>query len=429
MDTTTAAQRSLQITALCRTAKQASYRLAIMDTETKNAALRTMADELDAHAREILAANAEDVTDARRQNFAAQLIDRLRLTPEKLKQTAQGVRDVALLPDPVGEEIEHTVRPNGLIVRRVRVPLGVVAIVYEARPEVAADASSLALKSGNAVILRGSSMARRSDEIITSICSSALSRSGLPPGALSLAPEGGHEALADLATQDRYIDLLIPRGGEGLKEALKKVATVPLLLAASGNCHIYVDASADPEMAESIVVNAKTQRPAVCNAAEKLLVHTTIAASFLPKVMRALIDRGVELRVDTRTHALAPPDMTPCLKDATPEDWDTEFLALIMGVAVVDSLDDAIAHINLHGSGHSEAIVTGDEQAARVFQSGVDAAAVYWNASTRFTDGGRFGMGAEMGISTQKLHARGPIGLRELCSYKFIVNGTGQIVT
>jgi len=413
---------------ICRTARQASYRMAVLDSEIRNAALRAMADALGADLSIILKANAEDVADARREKLAPQLIDRLRITEDKLRQTIEGVRDVAGLPDPIGEEIERTVRPNGLLIRRVRVPLGVVAIVYEARPEVAVDASSLVLKSGNAVILRGSSIARRSDEAITAIATAALSRSGLPEGVLTLASGGGHEALADLATQDRYIDLLIPRGGEGLKAALLKTATVPLLFAAGGNCHVYVDASADPEMAEAIVVNAKTQYPAVCNAAEKLLVHASIAPSFLPRVLRALTARGVELRLDERSRELAPPDLDPPPKAASPADWETEFLALIMGVAVVDSLEDAIAHINLHGSGHSESIVTGDEPAARAFQAGVDAAAVFWNASTRFTDGSRFGMGAEMGISTQKLHARGPIGLRELCTYKFVVDGSGQIV-
>ncbi len=414
---------------ICRSAKQASHRMAILDTETKNAALRAMADALAAAAPRILEANTADVADAGKKKIAPQLIDRLRFDEAKLARTVRGIRDVAGLPDPVGEEIERTVRPNGLLIRRVRVPLGVVAIVYEARPEVGADASCLALKAGNAVILRGSSIARRSDEAITTTASAALKRSGLPEGALLLASGGGHEALADLASQDRYIDLLIPRGGEGLKEALLKVATVPLLFAAAGNCHVYVDAAADPDMAEAIVVNAKTQYPAVCNAAETLLIHTSVAPALLPRLLRALAARGVELRLDERSLALAPPDLDPPPRAAVPADWDTEFLALIMAAAVVDSLPAAIEHINRHGSGHSEAIVTGDEAAARVFQAGVDAAAVFWNASTRFTDGARFGMGAEMGISTQKLHARGPIGIRELCSYKFVVDGTGQLVT
>jgi glutamate-5-semialdehyde dehydrogenase len=429
LDVSTDPGQSAGIDAIAKAARQAAHALALLDASCRNKALLAMADTLEGQASAILDANAGDVSEARHQNLASHLIDRLQLTPAKLHLAIKGVRDVAALPDPVGEELERIVRPNGLVIRRLRVPIGVVAIVYEARPEVAIDASCIALKSGNAVILRGSSMARRSDAIIGEACSSALLRAGLPAGSLTVAPSGGHETLAGLATQDRCIDLLIPRGGEGLIRALKQVATVPLLLAASGNCHVYVDAAADPSMAESIVVNAKTQRPTVCNAAEKLLVHATIAPSFLPRILGALTAHGVELRVDARTRALAPADLAASLVDATPADWDTEFLALIMGVGVVDSLEEAVAHINRHGSGHSESIVTQDEIAARKFQAGVDSAAVYWNASTRFTDGSRFGMGAEMGISTQKLHARGPIGLRELCSYKYVIDGTGQIVS
>ncbi len=418
-----------EIAKICQTARDASHWLALASTQVKNTALHTMADALEAALPAILDANAKDVEAAQREGVAAHLIDRLQLSEAVVRRTAQGVREVAALPDPVGEELERIVRPNGLIVRRVRVPLGVVAIVYEARPEVAADASSLALKAGNAVILRGSSLAAHSDHVIVDVCSTALRRAGLPEGALGLVPGGGHEATAALARQDRYLDLMIPRGGEGLKRALKSVATVPLLFAASGNCHVYIDAEADLNMAEAVTVNAKTQRPAVCNAAETLLVHKDVAGRALPRILRALLDRNVELRVDARTRALAGADVAPRLKDATEEDWDTEYHALILSVAVVDSLEDAVAHINRHGSGHSETIVTNEEQVARRFQAGVDAAAVYWNASTRFTDGNRFGMGAEMGISTQKLHARGPIGLRELCSYKFVVDGTGHIVT
>lgn len=414
---------------ICRGAREASYRMAVLDTAVKNGALRAMAAALEQAAPAILAANSDDVAEAEGKGIAPQLIDRLRLTEAKLKQTIRGVWEVADLPDPVGEELERTIRPNGLVIRRVRVPLGVVAIVYEARPEVAADASCLALKAGNAVILRGSSIARRSDAAITVSASAALERSGLPAGALRLASGGGHEALADLATQDHYIDLLIPRGGEGLKAALLESATVPLLFAAAGNCHVYVDTSADLEMAEKIAVNSKTQKVAVCNAAETLLVHRDIAPAFLPRVLQALAEKGVELRLDRRSRELAPPDLDPPPRDAVPEDWDTEYLALILAVGVVDSLADAIAHINRHGSHHSDTIVTANEKAARIFQKSVDSAAVFWNASTRFTDGSRFGMGAEMGISTQKLHARGPIGVRELCSYKFVIDGAGQIVT
>ncbi len=414
---------------ICLEAREASYRMAVIGTAVKNEALKAMAAALERESAAILKANREDVAEAEEKGVAPQLLDRLRLTEAKLQGTIEGVREVAGLPDPVGEELERTERPNGLVIRRVRVPLGVVAIVYEARPEVSADASCLALKAGNAVILRGSSIARRSDGAITAAAHAALVEAGLPAGALSLASGGGHEALGDLATSDRYIDLLIPRGGEGLKAALLKVATVPLLFAADGNCHVYVDSAADLEMAEKIVVNSKTQKVAVCNAAETLLVHREIAPEFLPRAMKALAAKGVELRLDQRARALAPEGLAPRPKDAVEADWDTEYLAPILAVGVVDSLEAAITHVNRHGSGHSDTIVTSDERAARIFQQSVDSAAVFWNASTRFTDGHRFGMGAEMGISTQKLHARGPIGLRELCSYKFIIDGTGQLVS
>ena len=422
-------QQTSRMDEICRAAREASYRMAVLETAVKNSALLAMAAGLEENREEILRANRADVADAEKKGVASQLLDRLRLSEAKLEGTIRGVREVAALPDPNGEELERTVRPNGLVIRRVRVPLGVVAIVYEARPEVSADASCLALKAGNAVILRGSSIARRSDGAMVAASAAALEKSGLPAGALQLASGGGHEALADLATRDRCIDLLIPRGGEGLKKALLEVATVPLLFAADGNCHVYVDRAADLEMAEEITVNSKTQKVAVCNAAETLLVHREIAPAFLPRAMKALAARGVELRLDRRARELAPPDLDPPPRDAVEVDWDTEYLALILAVGVVDSLEAAIAHINRHGSHHSDAIVTANEAAARVFQNSVDSAAVFWNASTRFTDGNRFGMGAEMGISTQKLHARGPIGLRELCSYKFVIDGTGQLVT
>lgn len=419
----------LWIEKICRDAREASYRMALIETGVKNTALRNMADALEEHRTVILAANAADVAEAEERGVAPQLLDRLRLSESKLEGTILGVREVADLPDPVGEELERTVRPNGLVIRRIRVPLGVVAIVYEARPEVSADASCLALKAGNAVVLRGSSIAHRSDRAIVDVAIEALVESGLPKEALSLASGGGHQALGDLASQGRYVDLLIPRGGEGLKAALLQVATVPLLFAADGNCHVYVDSAADLDMAEKIVVNSKTQRVAVCNTVETLLVHRDLAPSFLPRIFRTLSRQGVELRLDQTARALAPPDLVPSPKAAVETDWDTEYLALILAVGVVDSAAAAIAHINHHGSGHSETIVTTDERVARLFQQSVDSAAVFWNASTRFTDGHRFGMGAEMGISTQKLHARGPIGLRELCSYKFVIDGSGQLVT
>jgi glutamate-5-semialdehyde dehydrogenase len=308
--------------------------------------------------------------------------------------------------------------------RKVRVPLGVIAVVYEARPNVTIDAAALCLKSGNAIVLRGSSMATNSNAALAAIAIEAAESAGLPAGAMALVAGGGTEELAELATQTGVVDLIIPRGGERLKAALKGVATVPVIYAASGNCHVYVDATADLDAAEAIILNAKVQKPSVCNAAEKLLVHSAVAGAFLPRALGALADAGVALRGDERARAAAGP--AP-IGEATEADWDTEFLALELAVGVVDSVQEAIEHINLHGSGHSEAIVTRDTEAARSFQLGVDAACVYVNASTRFTDGGEYGMGAEIGNSTQKLHARGPIGMRELCSFKYLVEGSGQI--
>jgi len=337
------------------------------------------------------------------------------------------VRAIAALPDPVGEVIDGHRLPNGLDVRKVRVPLGVVAVVYEARPNVTIDAAALALKSGNAIVLRGSSSAAHSNAVLAAIAGEGAASAGVPAGAVSLVAGGGREELAELATQEGVVDLIIPRGGEGLKAALSAVATVPVIYAASGNCHVYVDAGADLDAAEAIVVNAKTQRPGVCNAAETLLVHANVAPVFLPRALAALRSRGVELRVDGRSYAAAGAAIADGLIDATDEDWETEFLALVLAVKVVDSLAEAIEHVNEHGSGHSEAIVTRDVAAARAFQRGVDAACVYVNASTRFTDGGEFGMGAEIGNSTQKLHARGPIGLRELTTFKYVVHGDGQV--
>jgi glutamate-5-semialdehyde dehydrogenase len=312
-------------------------------------------------------------------------------------------------------------------VAKVRVPLGVVAVVYEARPNVTIDAAALCLKSGNAIVLRGSSSAAHSNAVLAAVAAHAAAGAGVPEDAIVLVAGGGREELAELATQEGVVDLIVPRGGEGLKAALKGVATVPVIYAASGNCHVYVDASADLDAAQRIVLNAKTQRPGVCNAAETLLVHADVAPTFLPRVLGALREAGVELRVDGRTHALAGNALAGTLADATEEDWDTEFLAMILAVGIVDSVGEAIAHVNAHGSGHSEAIVTDSASAARAFERGVDAACVYVNASTRFTDGGQFGMGAEIGNSTQKLHARGPIGLRELCTFKYVVRGDGHV--
>jgi glutamate-5-semialdehyde dehydrogenase len=410
------------VTAICRAAKRAARELATIDSATKNAALLAMAEALEARAPEILEANARDLDAGRESGLSSALMDRLALDPGRVAAMAAGVRDIVALQDPVGEVLDGFRLPNGLDVRKVRVPLGVVAVVYEARPNVTIDAAALALKSGNAIVLRGSSSAAHSNAVLAAVAIEAVEAAGLPPGALSLVAGGGREELAELATQDGFVDLIIPRGGEGLKAALSAVATVPVIYAASGNCHVYVDATADLDSAREIVVNAKVQRPGVCNAAETLLVHSDVADAFLPAVFEDLRDAGVELRGDERVRAV-----DGAVADATEEDWATEYLALVLAVRVVDSVEEAIEHIGAYGSGHSEAIVTGATTAARAFQLGVDAACVYVNASTRFTDGGQFGMGAEIGNSTQKLHARGPIGLRELCTFKYLVEGDGQV--
>jgi glutamate-5-semialdehyde dehydrogenase len=411
---------------VCRSARDAARALATLDTATKDAALHAIANALVARAPEILEANARDLDHGRESGLSAALLDRLALDPARLLAIAEGVRQIAALPDPVGELVDGSRLPNGLQVRKVRVPLGVVAVVYEARPNVTIDASALCLKSGNAIVLRGSSAAAHSNAILAAVAAEAAEGAGVPSGAVALVAGGGRDELTEIATQEGVVDLIIPRGGEGLKAALKGVATVPVLYAASGNCHVFVDASADPAAALRIVLNAKTQRPGVCNAAETLLVHADAASTFLPVALRALHDAGVELRVDGRARALAGGELAGGLAEAGEDDWATEYLALVLAVKVVDAVDEAIEHIATYGSGHSEAIVTRDLPSARAFELGVDAACVYVNASTRFTDGGEFGMGAEIGNSTQKLHARGPIGLRELCTTKYVVHGDGH---
>ena len=411
---------------ICLAARAASRALAALDTDTKNAALQAIADALIARTDEIVAANGQDMEAGRSGGLSESLLDRLALDPARIAAIAAGTRAIAALPDPVGEVVEGKRLPNGLDVRMLRVPFGVVAVVYEARPNVTIDAASLCLKSGNAVVLRGSSSAAHSNAVLAAIAAEAAVGAGVPEGAIGLVAGGGRAELAELATQDGVVDLIFPRGGEGLKAALKAVATVPVIYAASGNCHVFVDATADLDAAEAIILNAKVQKPSVCNAAETLLVHGAAAPQFVPRALAALRAAGVELRVDGRTRALAGA-IGPSLLDATEEDWDTEFLALVLAVGVVDSVQEAIEHVNRHGSGHSEAIVTRDTASARAFERGVDAACVYVNASTRFTDGGEFGMGAEIGNSTQKLHARGPIGVRELCTLKYVVAGDGHV--
>jgi glutamate-5-semialdehyde dehydrogenase len=415
---------------VCERAREASRALVRTDTDTKNAALLGIAAALREREGEILSANERDLVAGREASIGEALLDRLRLDGPRVEAIAQAVEAIAALGDPVGETIDGHRLPNGLDVRKVRVPLGVVAVVYEARPNVTIDAAALCVKSGNAVVLRGSSSAAHSNAILATIASQAAVEAGLPDGCIGLiggpTHPGGREELAELATQDGLIDLLIPRGGEGLKAALKEVASVPVIYAASGNCHVFVDASADVEGALQIVLNAKTQRPGVCNAAETLLVHADLAPTFIPLAAAALGDAGVELRMDERALRLAGETST-ATSPATTEDWDTEYLALTLAVGIVDGVEEAVEHIARHGSGHSEAIVTRDTSSARAFQLGVDAACVYVNASTRFTDGGEFGMGAEIGNSTQKLHVRGPIGLRELCTFKYLVEGAGHV--
>ena len=411
---------------ICAAARDASRVLGRLDGATRAAALEAMALALESRSAEILEANARDMEAGAEAQIGSALLDRLKLTEERLAGIAADVRVIAALPDPVGETIEGHRLPNGLDVRKVRVPLGVVAVVYEARPNVTIDCSALCIKSGNAIVLRGSSIATHSNAVLATVAREAVVAAGLPAAAVSLVAGGGRDELRELATQSDTVDLIIPRGGEGLKNALKDVATVPVIYAAAGNCHLFVDASASVEDAVAIAVNAKVQRPGVCNAIETLLVHCDVAPSYLPQVLPELRDRGVELRVDARARALAGP-LGDSLLDATEEDWATEYLALVLAVKVVDSAEEAIEHVNRYGSGHSEAILTSSVENARAFTDLVDAAAVYVNASTRFTDGGVFGMGAEIGNSTQKLHARGPIGVRELCTFKYVVEGSGQV--
>ncbi len=417
------ATTSISVTDACRGAKRASRSLGALSSAVKDEALRAIAQELESRTAEILEANARDLDAARDGDYTTAFLDKLRLDESRVAAMAAGLRQIANLPDPVGEVIDGWRLPNGLEVRKVRVPLGVVGVVYEARPGVTIDAAGLCLKAGNAIVLRGSSAAARSNALLAQVASSAVSAAGLPQDAITYL-QGGREEIAELATQSGLVDLIVPRGGEGLKASLKGVATVPVIYAASGNCHVYVDESADLDAARAIVLNAKLQRPGVCNAAETLLVHARAADALLPSLLRALHESGVVLYGDERARECAAD--TP-VAAASDEDWDTEYLALKLAVGVVDSVEEAIAHINAHGSGHSEAIVTRDTEAARQFQLGVDAACVYVNASTRFTDGGEFGMGAEIGNSTQKLHARGPIGIRELCTFKYLVEGSGHV--
>ena len=401
-------------------AKAASRALAVASTEEKDAALLAAADLLLTRSDSILEANADDVARAEESGTAAGLVDRLRLNDARLEGMAGGLRQVAALPDPVGQVTDGWVRPNGLRISRVRVPLGVVAIIYESRPNVTSDAAALCLKSGNAAFLRGSSSAIRSNLAIAAVVREALGKAGLPEDGLVLVDDISREAAVEFMQQRDHVDCLIPRGGPALIQSIYDNATVPYVIDGAGNCHVYVDASADLDMARDIVVNAKVQRPSVCNAMESLVVHRDVADEFLPSVVAEL--DGVELVGDERARAAVP-----TMGEAVEEDFATEYLDLKMSVKVVDDLDEAIDHVNATGSGHSEAIVTSDLEAADRFSKEVDGAAVLVNASTRFVDGEEFGFGAEIGISTQKLHARGPMGLEQLTTLKFVVRGNGQI--
>jgi glutamate-5-semialdehyde dehydrogenase len=397
-------------------ARAASALLAQFSTEEKNRLLLLMADAIEARTAEILRANEKDIAES---NLSGSMLDRLLLDPKRIKEMADAVRDVAALPDPVNEVLAEWTRPNGLLIRKVRVPLGVIGIVYESRPNVTVDAAVLAFKTGNTVVLRGGKEAAYSNQALAEILAAV---PGVPPGAIELLDSGTRETVQELITARGVVDVVIPRGGPGLISHVVENAIVPVIETGAGNCHIFVDESADLEMARCIVINAKTQRPSVCNAAEKLLVHSAIAAKFIPHMIRQLISAGLEVRGDAETCSLSPD-----VKPAAEQDWSEEYLRLCMAVRVVSGVDQAIAHINRYSTKHSESIVTANEADARKFLRLVDSAAVYWNASTRFTDGGEFGFGAEMGVSTQKLHCRGPFALAELTSSKYQVIGTGQI--
>lgn len=409
---------------ILQAAKASAPELAILDTETKNKALIAMADSLESDADIILGANALDVAQAK-DTIGDVMTDRLRLTPERIKGMADGIRAVAALPDPVGEVMERTVRPNGLVINKVRVPMGVVAIIYESRPNVTSDAAALTLKSGNVCVLRGGKEAYKSSLAIVSAMRKGLKALGLPETFVNMLEDTTRDGANELMTASEYVDLLIPRGGAGLIKACVENAKVPCIQTGTGICHIYVDSSADIDMALDIIENAKTSRPSVCNAEEVCLVNRAIAKEFLPRLKERLTDKReknpVELRLDREAAGII--DGTP----ASEKDFDTEFLDYILAVGVVSDVKEAVAHISKHSTHHSEAIITNDEKAAAYFTAALDSSSVYVNASTRFTDGGEFGLGCEIGISTQKLHARGPMGLCELTTYKYVIRGTGQI--
>jgi glutamate-5-semialdehyde dehydrogenase len=399
-------------------ARGASAKLALLSTKEKNDLLLAIADAIEEQEQSILAANRADVENS---PLEGAMRDRLLLTPARIKEMAQGVRDVAALPDPIGETLAEWTKSNGLRIRKVRVPLGVVGIIYESRPNVTVDTAVLALKTGNAIVLRGGKEAALSNQRLVEIMACV---AGVPEGAIELLDSSSRQSVHELIKARGLVDVIVPRGGAGLITFVTENSTVPVIETGAGNCHIFVDESADFDMADPIVINAKTQRPSVCNAAEKLLVHQRVAAEYIPRIVKKLIDAGVEVRGDGKARSLAG---SLAVGPTTEQEWYEEYLRLCMAIAVVADVGEAIAHINKYSTKHSDSIITADEANARKFLRGVDSAAVYWNASTRFTDGAEFGFGAEMGISTQKLHCRGPFALAELTSSKYEIIGTGQV--
>ena len=410
------------VKAKAQAAKQAAAKLAVTSTAVKNAALLAMAAALEAQQADILAANERDMTAAAAKGMKSSMLDRLKLTAERISGMADGLRQVAGLADPVGNVIDGKTLPNGLHITKIRVPLGVIGIIYEARPNVTADAAGLCLKSGNAVILKGGSEAMESNKTVAAILAQAAEGAGIPAGSIQFIDTSDRQAVQDLIHMNGLVDVVIPRGGAGLIQAVVRNASVPVIETGAGVCHTYVDKDADVEMAMKIAFNAKVQRPSVCNAMETLLVHKDIADKFLPMMLMMYNSSAVEIRGDE-----AVQEYSGQVHPATEEDWSTEYGDLRLSVKIVDSIEEAMAHIAKYGTGHSECIVTNNYQAAQLFQYTVDAAAVYVNASTRFTDGNEFGFGAEIGISTQKLHARGPMALPELTSTKYLINGNGQV--
>lgn len=410
-------------------ARNAARQLAVTPAEVKNAALMSMADCLISDSGSILAANALDLEAGRQNGLPDAMLDRLRLDAKRLESMASGIRTAAALPDPVGRTLREWTKENGLLLRKVSVPIGVIGIIYESRPNVTSDAAVLCIKAGNAVILRGGSEAIHSNKAIAAALRAGAASASLPEAAIQLIPVTDREAVRILCEMDYHLDCIVPRGGKGLIETVAKHARMPVIKHYDGICSVYVDQAADLAMAREIILNAKCQRPGVCNAAETLLLHRDVAAAFLADGGRSLLDLGVELRCDRATLALLPEGLLghALVREAVEEDFRTEFLSLILAVKVVGSVGEAITHIETHGSHHSDAIVSGNAAAAETFLNGVDSATVYWNASTRFTDGGEFGFGCEIGISTDKLHARGPMALEELTSYKYQIRGSGQV--